>query len=121
MQKGIFNEAIEELQKSVLDSGGGPVYLSALGYAYAASGKKGKAQEILEELKELSKQRYVSPYWIAILYAGLGDNKNALEWLERAYSERSGGMVWLVAEPQWDNLRPDPHFQDMLRRVNLYR
>jgi serine/threonine-protein kinase len=121
VQKGMFKEAIEELQRGASHSGRGPVYVSALGYAYAASGKKDKAQEIIEDLKELSKQRYVSPYWVALVYAGLGDNVKALEWLERAYSERSGGMVWLMAEPQWDNVRGEPLFQGLLQRVKLDR
>ena len=119
VQKQEFEEAIDELQKTVSLSGGSPVYISALAFAYASSGKKAKAQETLEKLKGLSKQRYVSPYWVAIVYAGLGDNGKALDWLEKAYSERSGGMVWLKAEPQWDNVRSDHRFQDLVRQLKL--
>jgi tetratricopeptide (TPR) repeat protein len=100
---------------------GSPVYISALGYAYAASGEKDKARKSLEELRELSKRRYVSPYWIAMLYAGLGDSDKAFEWLEMAYTEKSGGMVWLQAESQWDTIRSDPRFQDLMRRIGLPR
>ena len=85
--------------------------LWALGRTYA--------QGTLEDLKWSSKDRCVSPYWIALVYAGLGNNEAAFEWLEKAYLERSGGMVWLASEPQWDNVRSDPRFQDLLRQVNL--
>ena len=118
-QKQMFNESIKSLQEAVSLSGGGQVYSSALGYTYAISGQKDKAQKTLEALKRLSKNRYVSPYWIALVYAGLGDSEAAFEWLETAYLERSGGMVWLAAEPQWDNVRYDPRFQDLLRKLNL--
>ena len=117
VQKRMFQEATRELERAVSLSRGSPVYISALGYAHAASGDKQKAQKTLEELKDLSKQRYVSPYWIAMVYAGLGNNDSAFEWLEKAYLEKSGGMVWLQAEPQWDAIRSDPRFQELLVRV----
>jgi tetratricopeptide (TPR) repeat protein len=118
-QKQMFNESIKSLQEAVSLSGGGQVYSSALGYTHAISGHKEKAQKTLEALKRLSKDRYVSPYWIALVYAGLGNSEAAFEWLEKAYLERSGGMVWLATEPQWDNIRSDSRFQDLLRRLNL--
>ncbi len=74
---------------------------------------------MLEELKELSKQRYVSPDSIAYIYAGLNDKDQAFEWLERAYQERSLCMTLLNFETVWDNLRPDPRFKDLLKRMNL--
>ena len=118
-QKQMFNESIKSLQEAVSLSGGGPVYMSALGYTYAVSGNKKKAQQTIEDLKRLSRERYVSPYWIALDYAGLGNKETAFEWLGKAYSERSGGMVWLATEPQWDNVRSDQRFQDLLRRLKL--
>jgi serine/threonine protein kinase len=118
-QKQMFSESIKSLQEAVSLSGGGQVYSSALGFTYAISGQKDKAQKTLEALKRLSKNRYVSPYWISLVYAGLGDREAAFEWLEKAYLERSGGMVWLAAEPQWDNVRYDPRFQELLRKLNL--
>ena len=74
---------------------------------------------MLEELKKLSKQRYVSPYNIACIYAGLNDKDQAFEWLERAFQERSYFMTLLKVETVLDNLRPDPRFQDLVRRVGL--
>ena len=64
-------------------------------------------------------QRYVSPYNIAMIYNGLGERDEALAWLERGYREREPRMVLLKAEPKWNNLRDDPRFRDLVRRVGL--
>lgn len=117
-RKRQYPEAIAALEKArQLDVN--PSSLGYLGYVYAAAGKKAEAQKTLEELKELSKQRYVSPYNIACIYAGLNDKDQAFEWLEHAYQERSFYMTLLKTETVLDNLRPDPRFKDLLRRMNL--
>ncbi|MDQ3253857.1 MAG: hypothetical protein M3R15_08120, partial [Acidobacteriota bacterium] len=91
----IYPEAIAALEKARLIDVN-PSILGYLGYAYAAAGKKAEAQKVLEELKELSKQRYVSAYNIACVYAGLNDKDQAFKWLERAYQERS--LCWLFVK-----------------------
>jgi tetratricopeptide (TPR) repeat protein len=117
-RKGQYAEAIAALEKArQLDAN--PFSLGNLGYVYAAAGKKAEAQKTLEELKELSKQRYVSQYNIACIYAGLNDKDQAFAWLERAYHERSFMMALLKVDIVMDNLRPDPRFRDLLRRMNL--
>jgi TolB-like protein/Tfp pilus assembly protein PilF len=117
-RKKQYPEAIAALEKArQVDVN--PSSLGYLGYVYAAAGKKAEAQKVLEELKELSKQRYVSPYNIACVYAGLNDKDQAFEWLDRAYQERSFFMTLLKTETVWDNLRPDPRFKDLLKRMNL--
>ena len=117
-RKKQYPEAIAALEKArLLDVN--PSTLGYLGYVYAAAGKKSEAQKVLEELKELSKKQYVSPYNIACIYAGLGDKDQAFEYLERAYQERSFFMVLLKTEAVLDNLRPDPRFKAMLKRMNL--
>lgn len=116
VKKGMYEEAVAECQKAwQLDNT--PRTLGFLGYAYAVSGKRGAAQKVIEELKGESKRRYVSPYWIAVVYAGLGDTDGALEWLERLYEERSGFLIFLKVEPIFDSLRSDPRFADLLRRA----
>jgi hypothetical protein len=74
---------------------------------------------VLEELKEVSKRRYVSPYNIAVVYAGLNDKDQAFEWLNRAYEARCFGMTQLKVETVLDNLRSDPRFKSLVKRMNL--
>jgi DNA-binding winged helix-turn-helix (wHTH) protein/tetratricopeptide (TPR) repeat protein len=118
-QQGKFSEAIAELKRArrLNDR---PQVLAALGHAYAASGRRAEAQQVIEELQELAERRYVSPYDIAAVYAGLGEQERALAWLERAYEDRSGWLgLWLKVDPKFDGLRADPRFADLLRRVGL--
>jgi len=120
-QKGVYQEAIAELQKGIATSGGITVMTGALGHTYAVSGKRDKAQKVLRELKELSKRRYVSPYSIATIYIGLGEKDRAFEWLQKAYEDRS---VWLIhlhlkVDPRLDSLRSDPRFTVLLKKMGL--
>ncbi len=89
-----------------------------LGYVYATAGNKAEAQKIIDELKELSKQRYVPPYSIAIIYAGLNDKDQAFEWLNKSY-EAYSWTHQLKVDTVFDNLRDDPRFKDLLKRMNL--
>jgi len=118
VQKGEFAEGIAELQKTrALEDQ--PWIVGALGYSYAVSGKRGEAKKLIDELKELSKQRYVPPYSIGIIYAGLGEKDEAFDWLEKAYADRSPWLVWLKVDPMLKSLRSDPRFTAVLRRVNF--
>ncbi len=118
-QKAMYAEAIAEFQKSIAISGRSTFLVAALGHAYAASGNRGEAMKILEELRQLSKQRYVAPYFMAVIHKSLGENDQAFEWLEKAYEERSSWLVFLKVEPRLDSLRADPRFQNLLRCVGL--
>jgi len=70
-------------------------------------------------LKSLSKERYVSPYFMALIYVGLGDDHQAVAWLEKASVERQSYLILMKAEPVFDRLRADPGFQAIERRVGL--
>ena len=74
---------------------------------------------MLGELLKSSSERYVSPYNIALIYNGLGERDEALTWLERGYEQRDQRMVFLKVEPKWNNLRDDPRFNNLLKRMNL--
>ena len=113
-----YPEAISALEKARL-SDVSPSSLGYLGYVYAVAGRRAEAQRVLEELKELSKRRHVSAYNIACVYVGLDDKDSAFAWLERAYQERAFYMAALKSETVLDNLRPDPRFKDLLKRMNL--
>ena len=118
-QKAMYKEALEEFQNGVVSSGGGPIYLALLGHGYGVAGKRGKALKILNELKQRAEGKYVAPYDIAIIHIGLGEREQGFEWLEKAYEDRIGRLVFLNVEPIFDSLRSDPRFQDLLRRMNF--
>jgi serine/threonine protein kinase/tetratricopeptide (TPR) repeat protein len=118
-QTGQYAKAVDALQEAIALSGGSPEMTAELGYAYAVFGKNDEARKILDELKELSERKYVSPYCLALIYAGLGEKDQALEWLEKAYQKRVAFLIYLGRQPQFDALRSDSRFADLLRRVGL--
>jgi serine/threonine-protein kinase len=93
--------------------------VAALGYAYARGGQRIEAQQVLDELQQMSRQRYVSPMLGALIAVGMGENEQAFGWLEQCYADRAQMMSELKAEPAFDPLRADPRFADLLRRVGL--
>jgi tetratricopeptide (TPR) repeat protein len=117
--KGRYEESIAEYQKAIKSSERTSAILGLLGHVYAVSGKRTEALKILNEMKEMSKQKYVSPYDLAIVYVGLGEKDRAMEQLNHAYEEQSGWIIYLKVEPFFDPLRSDPRFQDLLRRVDF--
>jgi len=121
LQKEMYKEAISEAQKAVDLSGGEPPIsiIAVLGYIYSVSGKRNEAKKVLKELLELSKQRYVAPYYISLIFGGLGQKNQAFEWLEKAYEERNYWMCFLKVDPMLDNLRSDPRFKALLKKMNL--
>jgi serine/threonine-protein kinase len=118
-QKTRYEEAIAALKKAITLSPGNLSYVSALGHAYAVSDHRREAMKILVELQELSQQRYVSPHEMAILYAGLGEDDKAFDWLYKAYADRSWRLTFLNVEPRFDRLRHDSRFADLVSRVGL--
>lgn len=118
-QKFMYDDAIAAFQDAIENSDSVPIYVAAGGHAYAVAGRRAKALKVLAGLQELSSRRYVSAYDIATIYAGLGDTADALQWLERAYQERSDGLVYLGVDPTWDGMRSNPRFARLVRRVGL--
>jgi Flp pilus assembly protein TadD len=118
-KKAMFAEAIAEFRQGLSASGGDPRLISALGHAYAISDKRSMAEDSLLRLKEQSKQRYVAPYDIAVVYAGLKETDQTFKYLEMAYQDRSFGMIWLRPDPRFDGIRGDRRYQDLLRRMHL--
>ena len=119
LQKAMYDEAISEYKKSIPLSGDSPDELASLGYAYALAGKKREARAVIEELKERSKRRYISPTIIAFIYGGLGEKDEAFAWLEKSYSGRDFILVLLSVDPSFDPLRSDPRFAELVRRVGM--
>jgi serine/threonine-protein kinase len=114
-----FAEAFPVLEAVKRLGPGEPDPIALLGYAFALAGQRGKAEEALEELKALAKHKYVSAIPIAWVYMGLGDKDRAFEWLEKAYEERAGRLVYLKVLRAFDPLRSDPRFEDLVRRLKF--
>ena len=93
--------------------------LAHLAHAYALGGRRTEAEKLLHRLLSDAKKQSVSPLYIAYVYVGLGDNTSAMEWLEKAYDDRDERIIQLKTDLRWDNLRSDPRFQDLERRVGL--
>jgi tetratricopeptide (TPR) repeat protein len=121
IEKGMYSEAVAEARKAREFSGASTTPIAFLGYALAKSDKQAEARTELERLLKLSTERYVSLNNIAMIYNGLDERSKTLAWLERGFQQRDSRMVFLKVEPKWNNLRDDPRFQDLLRRVGLPR
>jgi serine/threonine-protein kinase len=114
-QKGMFQEALSSFRKS-FDSN---LKTASVAHAFARSGNYSAARTILEDLLAKSKTNYVSPYDIAVTYAGLDDNAQTFEWLDRAYEEHAGFLLFVKQDPRFRPLRHEPSFQNLLRRMGL--
>lgn len=118
LQAGRYPQAIEELQKA-RQMGAPPFFWGFLGYAYAAAGQPERADAILAELREASSARFVSPICQAIVYAGLNDKQQTLEWLEKSYQARSMQLLWIGQDRMFDKLRSEPRFIELLKKIGL--
>ncbi|MEO7507892.1 MAG: protein kinase [Pyrinomonadaceae bacterium] len=119
MQLGRFDEGLTALHQAVEFATGGSVFDSALGFAFGVAGHTDKALVILRQLKTQRQQQYVPAFDISVIHLALGQTDEALEWLSVAVDERSGFIPFLNVEPMVDILRPDPRFQEILRRVGF--
>jgi adenylate cyclase len=114
--KGDTAGAIAEFQRSKIVVTGA-WYQGLLGYAYAISGDRPKAEQILGELEELTKQQYVNPSAFAAIHLGLGENEKALDWLDEAYDNQESACWLLKVDPIYDSIRNEPRFQALIKEV----
>jgi tetratricopeptide (TPR) repeat protein len=115
---GRLTEALAELQTARrLDNN--LEIVAALGFTHGRAGRRPEAQQVLDELEQLSRTRYVSPMLPALTLTGMGEHDRAFAWLERGYADGAQMMSELQVEPAFDPLRADPRFADLLRRVGL--
>jgi eukaryotic-like serine/threonine-protein kinase len=121
VQKRMYRDAIDELQKAFKFSEGNTEAISLMGYTYAVSGQREQAEKLLGELKASSKERYVPASNVALVYAGLGETNQALDWLDKAFDERDVHVLLLKAVPHWDGIRTDPRFTRLLQRIGFPR
>jgi TolB-like protein/Flp pilus assembly protein TadD len=118
-RQGQYDAAIAEFLEAVKLDPHSTTYLTGLGEVYGVSQRPDKARQILKELDELSRKRYVSPYGVAAVYAGLGEKEKALDWLEKAYEGRDDGLANLRIDPVWESLRSEPRFRALVKRLKF--
>jgi serine/threonine protein kinase/Flp pilus assembly protein TadD len=119
LQLGRYDEAVNAMRKAVNLAGGSPNFLAYLGHALGKAGKQREARQMLAQLERLGKKQYVSAYFSAMVYLGLGNRHEALVWLERAYEERTGFLAFANVEPMLDELRGDERFEKLVERIKL--
>jgi len=118
-EKKMYAEAIAEARLTQKLS---PVQTTSVAfesYALAKSGRRDEARAALDELLKLSSGRFVPPCHIALIYNGLGEQDEALAWLERGFEQRDPKMTFLKVDPKLNNLRSEPRFIDLMRRMNF--
>jgi TolB-like protein/Tfp pilus assembly protein PilF len=119
LQKRRYRSAIDAFQKCRLLRGPHNA-VSCLGYTFAMMGEKEKAQHHMKELRRGLKSSYIPPYAFASIHAALGELDAAFECLDQSCKAHDVGLIWLKWDPQFDNLRSDPRFQDILNTIGLY-
>jgi eukaryotic-like serine/threonine-protein kinase len=122
-RKGDYVQAISEHEKLGPQgqevSAENQLTASGLGWIYAVAGRRRDAERVVEQFKSLSSATSVDPYWVAAIYAGLGDKDRAFEHLEESYQQHSANLAYIKPDPFWDNLRSDSRYPDLLRRMGL--
>jgi TolB-like protein/DNA-binding winged helix-turn-helix (wHTH) protein/Tfp pilus assembly protein PilF len=116
-QKGAFSQAAAELTQAVELSHRSAPMIAALAHLYAISGRQDRARELLKELTYPTQRHYVSPFYIALVYAGLNEQAKAVSWLDKAMDDRSNPCIFLRVDPEFDSLRKDPGFVTLLKRL----
>ncbi|MGH7629557.1 MAG: protein kinase domain-containing protein [Gemmatimonadales bacterium] len=119
LAKGMFPEALAELEQGMSLVGRLPLFLTYAGLAHAKLGQRSEALGVLDDLRQAAAHRYVPTIYRAQILSALGDLDEAFELYDAAYRQRSGWLVFLRAEPLWDHLRPDPRFRELLRKMRL--
>jgi eukaryotic-like serine/threonine-protein kinase len=116
--KRLYNEALE-IWKASYAAKGDKEAVEALAQGFAEGGYQGALRRVAETLAERSKTTFVTPWQIFTLYTRAGMNKEALDWLEKAYEAHDQNSIYLGVDPIFDDLREEPRFQDILRRMKL--
>jgi tetratricopeptide (TPR) repeat protein len=115
-QLGKSDLAFDALQKAGQFSGGNSKAIGLRGYLLAKLGRVGEAREVLNTLEAVSRERYVPPYATALVHAGLGQQDQALDWLDRAYDVHDVHLVLISVDPKWDAFRSDGRFLALIER-----
>ena len=117
-EKGKYAEAIAEFEYAQ-NLSPNPAVTSMLGHVHALAGRTGETRKKIEELEQLSRERYVPPYYLATIYAGLGEKDKAFQYLEKTYQDRFQGLIWLKVNPRFNSLRADIRFTKLVQRMGF--
>ena len=118
-EKKKYAQALAQFSKARQLSGGHPVMIGLCGHALAVSGDASGARKALDDLRRLARSRYVSSLYFAAVHTGLGEKSKAVEWLERAFTERNDRLLYLAMDPVADPLRSSPRFNELLRKIGV--
>ena len=118
MHQERYEEAIEEIRKGQA-LGGGAEFCAGLSHVHARAGRTEEARRLLDELRESSKQRSIAPFYFALAHVGLGEIDETFAALELAFRDRFEWVLHCRVSPEWDPLRSDPRFADLLRRIGI--
>jgi eukaryotic-like serine/threonine-protein kinase len=118
-QRGQFDRAIVEFNKSIELSGRSVNHVGVLGYAYGRSGHRERANQHLDELRTRAAAGHVSPMWFALVHLGLSDLEGLFGWLNRAFEERDGSLILITAAVEFDPVRDNPRFRALLDRMGV--
>ena len=116
-QQGEYAKALQAMHKAQDALKDNTALVADIGHVNALSGDKAAALRVLEQLNQLSRRTYVSPFEVALIYIALGRKDEAFQWLEKAYRDRSDMLIYLNADPRLDSIRSDPRFVDLAHRV----
>jgi tetratricopeptide (TPR) repeat protein len=114
----MYSEALAACDRAWEFSGGNTEALSIAGYVHAVSGNKAKAEATIHQMLDLKRERYVPPYNVALVFAGLQKSEAALQWLEQAFADRDVHMPFLL-DHKWNVISRTPQFQELLSRVGF--
>jgi len=117
-QKGMFEEALVEMRKAISLSDD-PQYVAGLLRVSAAAGNRDEAGKLLNQLQQQSTGHYVIPYEFAWVYASLGDDERAFEWLQKCFEERDPNLAYIRIEPGFDRIHDAPRYVSLMRRIAL--
>ncbi len=118
-EKKNYPESIGAYKMALIKDSVWPVALAASGFVYGLTGQYAEAEKILEQMAALKNRRYVTPYAIALLYAGMKNKDKTLEWLNQAFTERTNWMVWLKLDPRWAFIKNDQRYISLIQKMGL--
>jgi TolB-like protein/Tfp pilus assembly protein PilF len=118
-QLGKYELALEAIKQAGKLGHGNSKTFGLRGFILARMGKTSEAREVIQTLQSISKERYVPPYAMALIHAGLNESEKTFEWLERALEVRDVHLIFTPVDPKWDAIRDDARFKNLVKRCEL--